>query len=368
MEILFLQSSGLPSRIKNQNLYQRALVLGKLSKFKLFLRKGVECSEELKKNLYSIQYSKCHNKFLFLIEILYKIVFTNCYARTEIILTEASYLSIAGLIGKLFGKKWVLDIWDIPFRNTKTEFLPILKNKIYILIFRPLFRCADLIIVVSILANFGLKKFMLQEHKFLRCHNSIFLDETKPMGLIKFKVFTILVMRSVLTPNTGIDIALMALSKVLESIDAQLIIIGKPTPNILEKINHFKYPAKLIITGLIEHTNLIQLIDQSHVCIIPFHNTIDLEQTYPIKTYEYLAMGKAVIASRLSGISEIISDGFNGLLVEPENPDDLADAILKIYNNNELKEMLEKNARHSVIKYDAVKKNKQIYEKLKTLF
>jgi glycosyltransferase involved in cell wall biosynthesis len=42
--------------------------------------------------------------------------------------------------------------------------------------------------------------------------------------------------------------------------------------------------------------------------------------------------GKPVIASRISGIEEVVVDGESGRLCEPENPHDLAEVIREFLN------------------------------------
>ena len=49
-----------------------------------------------------------------------------------------------------------------------------------------------------------------------------------------------------------------------------------------------------------------------------------------------LTYGKPIIASNLGGFKEIIKDGKHGKLVEPGNPQDLADALTEILKNRDL--------------------------------
>ena len=46
------------------------------------------------------------------------------------------------------------------------------------------------------------------------------------------------------------------------------------------------------------------------------------------------------MASAVGGIPEIIEDGKNGILVEPENPQALCDAMTTVWNDRELAERL----------------------------
>ena len=55
-----------------------------------------------------------------------------------------------------------------------------------------------------------------------------------------------------------------------------------------------------------------------------------------------------VIGSRVGGIPDIIKDGINGLLVEPKNPTDLAEKIIKLAHNRKLREQMGKNGRKIV--------------------
>ncbi|HEX6790061.1 MAG TPA: glycosyltransferase [Candidatus Krumholzibacteria bacterium] len=50
----------------------------------------------------------------------------------------------------------------------------------------------------------------------------------------------------------------------------------------------------------------------------------------PMSIQEAQAAGLAVVTTRVSGNAEIIRDGFNGRVVEPQNPSQLADAIVEV--------------------------------------
>ena len=61
---------------------------------------------------------------------------------------------------------------------------------------------------------------------------------------------------------------------------------------------------------------------------------------------EALALGKPIISTNHEhGADEIIEDHKNGILVPVKNPRKMADAIIKILENQELKESLEKEAK-----------------------
>lgn len=67
--------------------------------------------------------------------------------------------------------------------------------------------------------------------------------------------------------------------------------------------------------------------------------------TFPNTVLEALACGLPTVATAVGGILEQIRDGETGFLVEKENSDDLAKAILRIYDNNELRSKMAELAR-----------------------
>lgn len=57
----------------------------------------------------------------------------------------------------------------------------------------------------------------------------------------------------------------------------------------------------------------------------------------PNVVYEAMASGKAVVASRVGGIPELVIEGKTGLLVEPDNPDELAGALIQLLRHGQLR-------------------------------
>ena len=50
---------------------------------------------------------------------------------------------------------------------------------------------------------------------------------------------------------------------------------------------------------------------------------------------EAMAAGTPVVASRVDGLPEVVDDGVTGLLVPPEDPEALADAVLQVLGDRE---------------------------------
>jgi glycosyltransferase involved in cell wall biosynthesis len=68
----------------------------------------------------------------------------------------------------------------------------------------------------------------------------------------------------------------------------------------------------------------------------------------PVALMEALASELPVVATRLSGIPELVEDGVTGLLVDPEDWDQIADSILRLVRDQELARRLGRAGRERV--------------------
>ena len=71
-------------------------------------------------------------------------------------------------------------------------------------------------------------------------------------------------------------------------------------------------------------------------------------EPFGIVILEAMAVGKAVVATRVGGIPEFVSDGENGILVEPDDPQALAEALCKVAGDPALRERLGKAGQATV--------------------
>ena len=69
----------------------------------------------------------------------------------------------------------------------------------------------------------------------------------------------------------------------------------------------------------------------------------------PLKLFEYMAMGRAIVASDLGQIGEVLEDGQTGLLVRPGDPDALAGKIALLVKDEPMRRALGSNARAAAV-------------------
>jgi 2-deoxystreptamine N-acetyl-D-glucosaminyltransferase/2-deoxystreptamine glucosyltransferase len=60
---------------------------------------------------------------------------------------------------------------------------------------------------------------------------------------------------------------------------------------------------------------------------------------------EAMAHGRPVVGSRIGGIPDLVEDGLSGLLVRPNDPAALADALSRILTDHDLRHRLAAGAR-----------------------
>jgi glycosyltransferase involved in cell wall biosynthesis len=92
-------------------------------------------------------------------------------------------------------------------------------------------------------------------------------------------------------------------------------------------------------------------INSADICLVHLVKRDFYRTIIPSKTYEYMSMGKAIIMVVQGEAESLVRDNNCGIAVEPENPQALKRAILKLYENPEEAEELGRNSRLAALKY-----------------
>jgi len=116
---------------------------------------------------------------------------------------------------------------------------------------------------------------------------------------------------------------------------------GKNRSELDSMISRFELNDIIFLPGAMDQEQVLKALQSANIFALPCtaekNGAMD---GIPVALMEAMAMGLPVISTNISGIPELIKDGA-GILVEPEDPEQLASAILKVYNLNDrdLKEM-----------------------------
>jgi len=158
-----------------------------------------------------------------------------------------------------------------------------------------------------------------------------------------------------LSKTKGVNILLESLNLIKNDFPSIKLLIGLDMPlsefksrnlDIKEKIKRLNLTDNVVPLGIIE--NLPEVMGMSDIFIAPFLNTQE-PADYPLSILEAMACGLPVISTKVGGIPEIVLEGENGILVEPNNPNKLAECIkYLILNKDKRKSMGKKGSKLAI--------------------
>jgi glycosyltransferase involved in cell wall biosynthesis len=105
-------------------------------------------------------------------------------------------------------------------------------------------------------------------------------------------------------------------------------------------------------TGLVPPAEVAPLLRRATILVLPNPaSVISTRHTSPLKLFEYMAAGRAIVASDLPSIREVLEDGANALLVPPGDAVALAAAISRLASQRELAASLSRAAFEGAAEY-----------------
>jgi glycosyltransferase involved in cell wall biosynthesis len=136
----------------------------------------------------------------------------------------------------------------------------------------------------------------------------------------------------------------------IEAISLIIKIVPQTTLTIIgdgpDKIDLLSLTTKLQLEkyvqfiGWVENKDLDTYYEKASIVIIPSI----CPENFPTVCNEAMSAGRPVIGTNVGGIPELIDDGVNGYLIEPKNPAQIAEKVIKVFLEGNLEE-LGRNAR-----------------------
>jgi glycosyltransferase involved in cell wall biosynthesis len=136
-------------------------------------------------------------------------------------------------------------------------------------------------------------------------------------------------------PRKNINLIIESLTKI-EDEDIKLVIVGKKgwmTEELFERIKVNNLENKVIFTGFVPDKELSVFYKNARVFLYP-----SLYEGFGIPVLEAMSQGCPVITSNISSLPEVV--GGAAILIDPENPEELADAVNKICKDDKFREEL----------------------------
>lgn len=135
-----------------------------------------------------------------------------------------------------------------------------------------------------------------------------------------------------LRPKKGVPYLVEAFGKVAAvRSDAELVIVGDGPmrPRIERCIEQHRLWGKVVLTGALRPDEVRRVLETAHIYVQPSVTAPDGDREgIPATLMEAMARGLPVIATRHSGIPELVQDGVSGYLVDERDPSALAEAML----------------------------------------
>lgn len=105
--------------------------------------------------------------------------------------------------------------------------------------------------------------------------------------------------------------------------------------------------------GIVDRVTVTGVVDRDRVpdCVAAFDVALQpavVPHASPLKLFEYLAMGRAIVAPATPNISEILTDGEDAVLFDPVSPDGMRRALEKVLNDGELRRRIAEGARRTI--------------------
>jgi glycosyltransferase involved in cell wall biosynthesis len=141
----------------------------------------------------------------------------------------------------------------------------------------------------------------------------------------------LLITVAVLRPQKGIQFMIRVLPAILKSVpNAYYLIVGNGSHQgvLMEEANRAGVNRRVIFAGM--RKDVPRLLAASDVFVLP-----TLTEALPTVLAEAMAAKLPIVASRVGGIPEMVTDGQNGCLVQQEDVSGLANACIQLLNHPE---------------------------------
>jgi glycosyltransferase involved in cell wall biosynthesis len=102
-------------------------------------------------------------------------------------------------------------------------------------------------------------------------------------------------------------------------------------------------------TGLMPHAAVPPLVAAADIAVVPYPVLKQEMWLSPLKLFEYMASGKAIVASACGQVLDVIEDGRNGILVPPGDAEAMTAALDRLVDDSELRGRLGRTAREDAV-------------------
>jgi glycosyltransferase involved in cell wall biosynthesis len=141
-----------------------------------------------------------------------------------------------------------------------------------------------------------------------------------------------------LTPKKGHKFLIQGAKKVLDVFpDVYFVIVGdgELKKELMKLAENLEINGRVLFLGV--RDDIPKLLKEIDIFVFSscYETGQMIGETFGIAILEAMATAKPVVATRFSGIPEVVEDGKTGILVDPANPEALAEGIIYLLKNPE---------------------------------
>jgi len=150
-----------------------------------------------------------------------------------------------------------------------------------------------------------------------------------------------------LLPKYGVDILIRAFAEICKAREDVVLLIagkGKYEDNYRALVRHLGLDEKVKFVGFLAHEKIPQFLATIDIFAMPSIS----DESFGVAALEATATGLPVVASRVGGVPEVVVDGATGFLVERGDISQLAQAILGLAQQPDLRRKMGQTGRKFV--------------------
>lgn len=156
-------------------------------------------------------------------------------------------------------------------------------------------------------------------------------------------------------PWHGAEVLAQAAAKVVKAnshVKFMFVGDGGGLPKVQSIIRESGVESNTIYTGVVKQNEAPYYLAASDILVSPQIPNPDGSPFFgsPTKLFEYMASGKAIVASNLDQMGQILSDNNTALLTTPGSADEVTDCIIRLAQDDKLRKILGENAREEAVK------------------
>jgi len=300
-------------------------------------------------------------RFLGVISFWIKIFWCLKNIKPDIVHVQSIGMGIPGFLAKIFLKKPYV-VWG---RGSDIYLPSTFKNTISKLVLRN----AGAVIALTEDMKNEMRKFC--DRDIFVIPNGINLNKFKNLSKVnirsKLKIKEdekVVIFVGTLRPVKGVKYLIKAMEIIIQkNTNTRLMLVGNGEDRgKLEKlVKEFVLEKHVIFVGKVPNEKVPEYMVASDVFVLP-----SLSEGFPVVILEAMASGLPIVATKVGGLPEIIKDGENGFLVEPKNPKEIAEKVLLLLEDDELRERISRSFKEKVKNYSwesVVKRLEEVYQR-----